>query len=104
MSSKKCQVRAPEKSVMKESYRSVKQGKSVPQEQECHQCVKSGCPTISGLAGKWDKTYCFCSSTYVSAFGFVGFILFFWFLNVSDFLHSLADGWCLGKGDVLCGV
>ena len=39
------------------------------------QCVRSGCPT-SGFAGKCDK-YCFCSSTHVSAFGFVGFILFF---------------------------
>ena len=39
------------------------------------QCVTSGCPT-SGFAGKSYK-YCFCSSTYVSAFGFVGFILFF---------------------------
>ena len=38
------------------------------------QCVTSGCPT-SGFAGKCYK-YCFCSSTYVSAFGFVGFILF----------------------------
>ena len=46
------------------------------------QCVRSGCPT-SGFAGKCDK-YCFCSSTHVSAFGFVGFILFYNWFNVPE--------------------
>ena len=49
------------------------------------QCVTSGCPT-SGFAGKSYK-YCFCSSTYVSAFGFVGFILF----NLGNIWYSWYD-------------
>ena len=40
-----------------------------------HQCVKSGCLT-SEFAGNVINKYCLCLSTYVSAFGFVGFILF----------------------------
>ena len=40
------------------------------------QCVNSGCLT-SEFAGDVTNKYCLCLSTYVSAFGFVGFILFF---------------------------
>ena len=49
------------------------------------QCVRSGCPT-SGFGGKCDK-YCFCSSTHVSAFGFVGFILFFCVWNFESLFN-----------------
>ena len=79
---------------MRVSYKSVKQEvsyKSVKQEcltralrnsvkQGCPtraspQCVNSGCLT-SKFAGNVANKYCLCLSTYVSAFGFVGFILF----------------------------
>ena len=40
------------------------------------QCVNSGCLT-SEFAGNVTNKHCLCLSTYVSAFGFVGFILFF---------------------------
>ena len=40
------------------------------------QCVNSGRLT-SEFAGDVTNKYCLCLSTYVSAFGFVGFILFF---------------------------
>ena len=39
------------------------------------QCVKSGCLT-SEFVGNVTNKYCLCLSTYVSAFGLVGFILF----------------------------
>ena len=72
-----CQVRVSHKSVKQESLtralrNSVKQGcptKVSPQ------CVNSGCLT-SEFAGNVTNKYCLCLSTYVSAFGFVGFILF----------------------------
>ena len=74
MSSKKCQVRVSYKSVLK----------SVLQEpcalvsikgvlQECHPSVSSqGVGSLENVTNK----YCFYSSKDVSAFGFVGFILF----------------------------
>ena len=65
MSSKKCQVRV--------SSKSVKQGCPT---RVSPQCVNSGCLT-SEFAGNVTNKYCLCLSTYVSAFGFVGFILFF---------------------------
>ena len=40
------------------------------------QCVNSGCLT-SEFVGNATNKYCLCLSTYVSAFGFVGFILLF---------------------------
>ena len=43
-----------------------------------HQCVNSGCLT-SEFAGNVINKYCLCLSTYVSAFGFVGFILYYFF-------------------------
>ena len=44
---------------------------------ECHLSVSSqGVPQVGSLEYVTTK-YCLCSSTYVSAFGFVGFILFF---------------------------
>ena len=45
--------------------------------QECHLSVSSqGVPQVGSLKNVTNK-YCLCSSTDVSAFGFVGFILFF---------------------------
>ena len=41
------------------------------------QCVHSVCLT-SEFAGNVTNKYCLCLSTYMSAFGFVGFILFWW--------------------------
>ena len=85
-----CQVRL--------SYKSVKQevsSKSVLQEcqvrvsskkgvlQECHLSVpRQGVPQAGSLENVINK-YPFCSSTYVSAFGFVGFILFYFFLRMT---------------------
>ena len=86
MSNKKCQVRVSSKSVLQEcltrvssksvlrecQVRSVKQGCPT---RVSPQCVNSGCLT-SEFAGNVTNKYCLCLSTYVSAFGFVGFILF----------------------------
>ena len=77
MLSKKCLTRVPHKSVKQECLtralrNSVKQGcptKVSPQ------CVNSGCLT-SEFVGNVTNKYSLCLSTYVSAFGFVGFILF----------------------------
>ena len=45
--------------------------------QECHLSVSTqGVSQVGSLENVRNK-YCLCSSTYVSAFGFVGFILFF---------------------------
>ena len=78
VSSKKCLTRVSHKSVKQECLtralrNSVKQGcpTRVPL-----QCVKSGCLT-SEFVGNVTNKYCLCLSTYVLAFGFVGFILFF---------------------------
>ena len=78
MLSKKCLTRVSSKSVKQECLiralrNSVKQGcptKVSPQ------CVNSGCLTTE-LVGNVTNKYCLCLSTYVSAFGFVGFISFF---------------------------
>ena len=77
MPSKKCLTRVSHKTVKQECLtralrNSVKQGcptRVLPQ------CVNSGCLT-SEFAGDVTNKYCLCLSTYVSAFGFVGFILF----------------------------
>ena len=97
VSSKKCPRRVSSKSVLQEcqvrlSYKSAKQevsSKSVLQEcqvrvsskkgvlQECHLSVsRQGVPQAVSLENVINK-YPLCSSTYASAFGFVGFILFF---------------------------
>ena len=80
------------KSVLKERLKRVSY-KSVLQEpcalvsskgvlQECHLSVSSqGVPQVGSLENVTNKS-CLCSSTYVSAFGFVGFILFL-LLNVT---------------------
>ena len=85
MSTKKCLTRVSHKSVKQEcltrtSRNSVKQGcpTRVPP-----QCVKSGCLT-SEFVGNVTNKYCLCLSTYVSAFGFVGFILFFFFFFAAE--------------------
>ena len=72
-----CQVRVSHKSVKQECLtralrNSVKQGCPTRVSPEC---VNSGCLT-SEFAGNVTNKYCLCLSTYVSAFGFVGFILF----------------------------
>ena len=80
MPSKKCLARVSHKTVKQECLtralrNSVKQGcptRVLPQ------CVNSGCLT-SEFAGDVTNKYCLCLSTYVSAFGFVGFIWFFFF-------------------------
>ena len=55
------------------------------------QCVNSGCLT-SEFAGNVTNKYCLCLSTYVSAFGFVGFILFsFLFGHLLGAYHSTVD-------------
>ena len=53
-------------------HNSVKQGRPT---RVSPQRVNSGCLT-SEFAGSVTNKYCLCLSTYVSAFGFVGFILF----------------------------
>ena len=72
MSSKKCLTRVFHKSVKQELLNSVKQGCPT---RVSPQCVNSGCLT-SEFVGNVTNKYCLCLSTYVSAFGFVGFILF----------------------------
>ena len=93
VSNKKCQDRVSSKSVLQErltkmSSKSVKQGCPT---RVSPQCVNSWCLT-SEFAGNVTNKYCLCLSTYVSAFGFVGFILFLFFLLevklLSDFCHS----------------
>ena len=62
------------KSVLKECQVRVSSKKGVLQ--ECHLSVsRPGVPQV-GLLENVINMFCFCSSTYVSAFGFVGFILF----------------------------
>ena len=78
MSSKKCLTRASHKSVKQELLNSVKQGCPT---RVSPQCVNSGCLT-NEFVGNVTNKYCLCLSTYVSAFGFVGFILFFFFSAV----------------------
>ena len=72
MSSKKCLTRVSHKSVKQELLNRVKQGCPT---RVSPQCVNSGCLT-SEFVGNVTNKYCLCLSTYVSAFGFVGFILF----------------------------
>ena len=63
------------KSVLQECQVRVSSKKGVVQ--ECHLSVsRQGVPQVGSLENVINK-YCFCSSTCVSAFGFVGFILFF---------------------------
>ena len=90
-----CQVRVSYKSVKQECLTralrdSVKQGcpTRVPP-----QCVKSGCLT-SEVVGHVTNKYCLCLSTYVSAFGFVGFILFCVF-----FVLQLEPNWAIAIGN-----
>ena len=77
MSSKKCQVRVSYKSVLKSVLQepcALVSSKGVLQ--ECHPSVSSqGVPQVGSLENVTNK-YCFYSSKDVSAFGFVGFILF----------------------------
>ena len=62
------------KSVLQECQVRVSSKKGVLQ--ECHLSVsRPGVPQVGLLENVINK-FCFCSSTYVSAFGFVGFILF----------------------------
>ena len=102
MSSKKCLTRVSHKSVKQECLtralrNSVKQGRPT---RVSHQCVNSGCLT-SGFAGNVTNKYCLCLSTYVSAFGFVGFILFFLrakFHGLTcaiSLVMSCMFGWCV---------
>ena len=77
MSSKKCLTRASHKSVKQELLNSVKQGCPT---RVSPQCVNSGCLT-NEFVGNVTNKYCLCLSTYVSAFGFVGFILFSFLLR-----------------------
>ena len=74
---KECLTRVSSQSVKQESYRalrnSVKQGcltRVLPS------VSSQGVPQVGSLENVTNK-YCLCSSTFVSAFGFVGFILFF---------------------------
>ena len=77
MLSKKCLTIVSHKSVKQECLtralrNSVKQGCPT---KVSRQCVNSGCLT-SEVVGNVTNKCCLCLSTYVSAFGFVGFILF----------------------------
>ena len=69
------------KSVLKECQVRVSSKKGVLQ--ECHLSVsRQGVPQVGSLENVINR-YFFCSSAYVSAFGFVGFILFFFFFSIS---------------------
>ena len=70
-----CQARVSSKSVLQECQVRVSSKKGVLQ--VCHLSVsRQGVPQVGSPENVINK-YCFCSSTYVSAFGFVGFIWFF---------------------------
>ena len=77
---KECQVRSvlqecQVRSVLQECQVKVSSKKGVLQ--ECHLSVsRQGVPQVGSLENVISYKYCFCSSIYVSAFGFVGFILF----------------------------
>ena len=59
--------------------------------QECHLSVSTqGVSQVGSLENVRNK-YCFCSSTYVSAFGFVGFILFYHLKNNQTLSHHKFD-------------
>ena len=97
-----CQIRVSRKSVKQECLtgdlrNSVKQGRPT---RVSPQRVNSGCLT-SEFAGSVTNKYCLCLSTYVSAFGFVGFILFFFlkkkFTEWSRFIVT-----ALPRRDVFC--
>ena len=67
-----CQIRVSSKSVLPEPC-AIVSSKGVLQ--ECHLSVSpQGVSQVGSLENVRNK-YCLCSSTYVSAFGFVGFIL-----------------------------
>ena len=71
-----CQIRVSSKSVLPERC-AIVSSKGVLQ--ECHLSVSTqGVSQVGSLENVRNK-YCLCSSTYVSAFGFVGFILFSFF-------------------------
>ena len=71
----KCQIRVSSKSVLPERF-AIVSSKGVLQ--DCHLSVSSqGVPQVVSLEHV-TNTYCLCYSTSVSAFGFLGFILFFW--------------------------
>ena len=56
--------------------------------QECHLRVSAqGVPQVGSLENVTNK-YCLCYSTYVSAFGFVGFILFYYYYYYYYFLKT----------------
>ena len=81
-----CQARVSSKSVLQEPCALVS-SKGVLQ--ECHLSESSqGVPQVGSLESVTNKS-CLCSSTFVSAFGFVGFILFLqlfkWFFNKENF-------------------
>ena len=72
-----CQAKVSSKSVLQEPCALVS-SKGVLQ--ECHLSESSqGVPQVGSLESVTNKS-CLCSSTFVSAFGFVGFILFFFSL------------------------
>ena len=91
VSSKQCQVRVSYKRVKQECHARASNKKrcaivsSKGVLQECHLSVSTQGVSQMGSLENVRNKYCLCSSTYVSAFGFVGFILFF-FYNVSIYL------------------
>ena len=68
-----CPTRVSSKSVLPELC-AIVSSKGVLQERRLS-VSSQGVPQVGSLENLIDK-YCLCSSTYVSAFGFVGFILF----------------------------
>ena len=80
-----CQIRLSSKTVLPERC-AIVSNKGVLQ--ECHLSVSSqGVPQVGSLENMRNK-YCLCSSTYVSAFGFVGFILFSACRNQQEMRHT----------------
>ena len=69
-----CPTRVSNKSVILPECCAIVSSKGV--KNECHLSVSSQGVQVASLENVINK-YCLCSSTYVSAFGFVGFILFF---------------------------
>ena len=85
----KCQIRVSKKSVLPERFAIVSSKGFL---QECHLSVSSqGVPQVVSLQNVTNKHF-LCYLTYVSAFGFVGFILFSFIFSIIVMLFPFFGG------------